>query len=167
MPSQIGFVEALIASNEGEWAPAGGGGGGFRAYRGPVVQIGDATAYLQVEASNNKTPQIHLRFKVDVPRVPDKEAYIAAWEHWHERMMTAVANSSLALPIDKPHRATPANFTDQKLKSHSLLVAKIDDGQNWETSRIFPSVDANRRLRFADTLVTLKVCQTILELLQR
>ncbi|SEJ91154.1 PD-(D/E)XK nuclease family protein [Paraburkholderia diazotrophica] len=165
-PSQIGFLEALIARNKGEWAPAGGGGGGFRAYRGPVVQVDNACAYLQVEASNNEEPQIHLRFKVDVPRVSSKEEYIAAWDQWHKRMMDAAAKSPLRSYIAKPHRATPTNFNRQNLNSHSLLVAKIDDGQNWKTSRIFPSVDSNSLLALDPTLATLKDCQTILESLR-
>ena len=164
-PSQIGFVEALIAGNEGEWAAAGGGGGGFRAYRGPVVEIGNASVYLQVEVSKNKDPQIHLRFKVDVPRVSTKEAFVAAWDEWHVRMMAAVAKSQTALPVERPHRATPPNFNNQALPTHSLLVAKIDDGQDWASSRTFPSVDSSGLLELDATLATLRECQEILELL--
>jgi hypothetical protein len=167
-PAQIGFVEALIEKNHGQWVAAGGGGGDFRAYRGPAVQIGMASAYLQVEVSNNnEQPQIHLRFKVDVPRVSNREEYIATWTQWHELMMGAVAKSRTNLPIRRPHRATPRNFDNQKVLSHSLLIAKIDDGQDWTTSRVFPTLDGSRRVQFGDTLATLQECQAILESLPR
>lgn len=166
IPAQVGFVEALSAKHHGHWEPSGGGGGSFRAYRGPAVQIGSASAYIQVEVSNKNQPEIHLRFKVDVPPVSSRDEYDTVWKQWYERMNSAVTKSQTGLSVKKSRRKPPKSFDNQTIKPHSLLILNINDARdNWTTSRIFPSMDSTRRLMLADTVATLKKCQTILELL--